>query len=153
MNLLYSERNVCEVNIKIATSKEEQDKVFQIRKNVFVDEQHVPLAIEIDQHEDEAIHFMGMLDDVPMAASRLRWAGEYGKLERICILKHLRGQSYGKQLIEAMEQTIQEYGYSKATLGAQTHAITFYERLGYHVVSEEFMDAGIPHVTMRKIFT
>src|SRR5690625_2453159 len=57
MNLLYSERNVCEVNIKIATSKEEQDKVFQIRKNVFVDEQHVPLAIEIDQHEDEAIHF------------------------------------------------------------------------------------------------
>src|SRR5690625_7910467 len=124
-----------------------------MRKSVFVEEQQVPLELELDEYEDDAIHFIGIQDDMPMAASRLRWSGEYGKLERICILKHLRGQSYGKQLIEAMEQRIHEQGYSKATLGAQTHAITFYERLGYHVVSEEFMDAGIPHVTMRKIFT
>jgi len=141
------------VNIKIATSKEERNRVFQIRKSVFVEEQQVPLELELDEYEDDAIHFIGIQDDVPMAASRLRWSGEYGKLERICILKHLRGQSYGKQLIEAMEQTIQEHGYSKAILGAQTHAVSFYERLGYQVVSEEFIDAGIPHVTMSKALT
>ncbi|HLS61458.1 MAG TPA: GNAT family N-acetyltransferase [Virgibacillus sp.] len=141
------------MNIKIATSKEERNRVFQIRKSVFVEEQQVPLELELDEYEDDAIHFIGIQDDMPMAASRLRWSGEYGKLERICILKHLRGQSYGKQLIEAMEQTIQEHGYSKAILGAQTHAVSFYERLGYQVVSEEFIDAGIPHVIMSKALT
>lgn len=139
------------MKVNIITSKEERDQAFHLRRLVFVDEQHVPLEEELDQYEDDAIHFIGIQDHVPIAASRLRWIDNYGKLERICIRKDYRGQSYGKYVIEVMEQTIREHGYSLAKLGAQTHAITFYERLGYQIVSDVFMDAGIPHVTMSKL--
>lgn len=49
-----------------------------------------------------------------------------------------------------MEEEITNNGYQKAKLNAQTHAKQFYERLGYKVVSDEFMHAGIPHVTIKK---
>ncbi|MUK88044.1 GNAT family N-acetyltransferase [Ornithinibacillus sp. L9] len=138
------------MNTKIVETNEEKKHAFQVRTIVFVDEQHVPPEEELDEHDAEAIHFIGYQDDVPIAASRLRFVDSYGKLERICVLKEHRGKSFGKQIIEAMEEVIIDKGYSKAKLNAQTHAEDFYKRLGYQTISGEFMDAGIPHVTMVK---
>lgn len=138
------------MNMKIAETTKEIDQAYTIRMKVFVDEQHVPPEIEIDEHDETAIHFIGYEDGEPIAASRLRFIDGYGKLERICVLKAFRGKSNGKQLIQTMEKVIKEHGYEKAKLNAQTHAQPFYEKLGYRTVSDEFMDAGIPHVTMVK---
>ena len=136
------------MKVKIANTKQEKDHAFQLRTTVFIHEQNVPPEEEIDSFDKEAIHFIGYNDDVPVAASRLRFVEKYGKLERICVLKEQRGKGYGKQLIQAMEKEILKNGYKKAKLNAQTHATEFYEQLGYKIISEEFMDAGIPHVTM-----
>lgn len=140
------------MNIKIATSNKEREQAYKIRTIVFVDEQKVSIEEEIDEHEDGAIHFVGYEDGVPIAASRLRWVDHMGKLERICILKEHRRKSYGTKIIQAMEDEVLKRGYSKTKLHAQTQAVEFYERLGYKVVSDEFLDAGIPHVAMTKQF-
>jgi predicted GNAT family N-acyltransferase len=139
------------VNIMQVTTKDEKQHVFQVRKTVFVDEQQVPIEMEIDEHEADAIHFLCTENGKAVGASRLRFVGAYGKLERISVLKDFRGRSYGKKIIEAMEKRIITEGYQKAKLNAQTHAIDFYEKLDYKVISDEFMDAGIPHVTMIKV--
>ncbi|MTW87224.1 GNAT family N-acetyltransferase [Virgibacillus dakarensis] len=136
--------------IKKANSDQEIKQAFQVRTTVFVDEQHVPPEEELDHFDKEAVHFIVIQNDSPIAASRLRFAGDYGKLERICVLKEQRGKSYGAQLIQAMETETAKKGYRKAKLNAQTHAENFYKRLGYETVSGEFLDAGIPHVTMIK---
>lgn len=138
------------MKIKIVETNEEKEQAFQIRATVFVDEQKVSMEEEIDEYEDEAIHFIGYKDGKPVAASRLRWVDDFGKLERICILKEFRGKSYGTDMIKAMEAIIAKEGYTKTKLNAQTRAVDFYRRLGYKVVSGEFLDAGIPHVTMTK---
>ncbi len=138
------------MNIKIVETKEEKGQAFHVRTTVFVDEQKVSMEEEIDQYEDEAIHFIGYEDGKAIAASRLRWVDDYGKLERICILKQYRGKSYGTEMIQAMETVIAKNGYTKTKLNAQTRAVDFYKRLGYKVISGEFLDAGIPHVTMTK---
>lgn len=138
------------MNILIAESQQEKQDAYRVRRLVFVEEQQVPEEIEIDEHENESIHFVGYVHEEPAAASRLRFIGQTGKLERICVLKEYRGKHYGKIMIQAMEETIRQKGYKKAKLNAQTHAVGFYQSLGYEVVSEEFMDAGIPHVTMIK---
>ncbi|WP_407703013.1 GNAT family N-acetyltransferase [Virgibacillus tibetensis] len=117
---------------------------------VFVEEQKVPPEEELDEHDKTAIHFIGYENNEPIAASRLRFVEGYGKLERICVLKNHRGKSHGRQIILAMEKLISSKGYSKAKLNAQTHAENFYQRLGYKTISGEFLDAGIPHVTMVK---
>lgn len=139
--------------IKVVSTDQEQNEAYRIRKVVFVDEQNVPMDLEIDEHEEASIHFIAYDGKDVVGASRLRFVGEYGKLERICVLKSYRGKSYGKKLIDKMEEEIINKGYKKAKLHAQTHAKEFYERLGYEVFSDEFMDAGIPHVAMTKELT
>ncbi|MET3683352.1 putative GNAT family N-acyltransferase [Alkalibacillus flavidus] len=139
------------LNVKPIETIRQKDEAFDIRKIVFVEEQNVPFEEEMDEHDDHAIHFVGYsLERRPIAASRLRFTDEYGKLERIAVLKEERGNGYGRDIILAMEEVIRDKGYPKAKLNAQTYAIKFYEKLGYEIISDEFMDAGIPHVTMVK---
>lgn len=130
------------MSIKIVETEEEKKAAFNIRQIVFVYEQQVPIELEIDSYEDEAIHFICYDGDTAIGASRLRFVDDHGKLERICILKPYRGKSYGKHLINKMEVEIVKNGYTKAKLHAQTHAKDFYHFLGYEVISDEFMDAG-----------
>lgn len=136
--------------IKIADTKQDIKKAYDVRAVVFIHEQNVPPELEHDEHDEEAIHLIGYKDNQPIAASRVRFIDNYGKLERICVLKEYRGESYGSQMIQFMEGIIAQHGYHQATLNAQTHAENFYKHLGYHTVSDEFLDAGIPHVTMVK---
>lgn len=139
------------MEIKIAETREELEQAYNIRMVVFVEEQGVPAEEELDEHDASATHFIVFDDDEAIAASRLRFTEDgYGKLERICVLKDHRGKSVGKHLILAMEEKIKQQDYQKVKLNAQTNALEFYKKLGYHKVSDEFMDAGIPHVTMIK---
>ncbi|WP_027962941.1 GNAT family N-acetyltransferase [Halalkalibacillus halophilus] len=141
------------LTVSIAKTKEQIDEAYRIRETVFVKEQNVPIEEEMDEHDDFSIHFLGHNDiGQPVAASRLRFVAEFGKLERICVLEEERGKYHGQKIIKTMEDYIRDEGYYKAKLNAQTYAIKFYEQLGYSVISEEFMDAGIPHVTMVKSF-
>lgn len=138
------------MDIKIVETKQEREQAYRVRTVVFVEEQHVPPEEELDQYDEEAIHIIGHVENRPVAASRLRFVDSYGKLERICVLASDRGKSYGKMIIQQMETEIKNNGFDKAKLNAQTHAEAFYERLGYETISGEFIDAGIPHVTMVK---
>lgn len=148
LHLIRSNDNKMEIKI-VETDAQRKDAYF-VRNTVFVDEQNVPAELEIDELEEEAIHFVGYEKNEPVAASRLRLVEEYGKLERICVLKGYRGLSFGKQIIQEMERIITEKGFKKAKLNAQVQAEEFYGSLGYKTISGEFMDAGIPHVTMTK---
>lgn len=141
------------MEIRIVETDLEKEHAYQIRHIVFVEEQNVPIEREVDEYEDECIHFIGYKDNEPIAAGRLRWVEDYGKLERLCVKREYRGQSYGTQMIQAMENEIKRHGYKYAKLNAQTHAEKFYKRLGYETIPGEFMDAGIPHVTMVKTLT
>ena len=140
------------MNVRQVTTDKEREDAFQVRMTVFVEEQKVPPEEELDAHDETAIHFISYDEEKAVAASRLRFVEEYGKLERICVLKTYRGRDIGKQIIHEMEAVILKNGYKKAKLNAQTHAQVFYQKLGYETVSREFMDAGIPHVTMIKTF-
>ena len=135
--------------IAVATSEELQD-AFSVRKKVFVEEQGVPIEEEIDQYDDAATHFVLYQNGSPKGAGRFRILDGIGKIERICVDCSLRGQGGGKAIMKEIEDYAKEQSISALKLNAQTHAIPFYESLGYEVVSDEFLDAGIPHKTMKK---
>lgn len=139
------------MEIKQVTTRDELEDAFTVRKIVFVDEQQVPEEEEIDQFEDDATHVV-LYDDQekPAGAGRVRVLDGIGKLERICVLSTTRGTGAGRTIVKKLEDIVADQGVNKLKLNAQTHAIPFYEKLGYEVVSDEFMDAGIPHVTMIK---
>lgn len=135
----------------VKVEKENQLKdAFSVRVKVFVDEQKVPPEEEIDQYEDVATHFVVYDHGKPIGAGRLRELDGYGKLERICIDADHREKGIGKLIMDAIEVEGKNQGHTAFKLNSQTQAIGFYRKLGYEVCSEEFLDAGIPHVTMKK---
>ena len=139
------------MDIKIVTNEEELQQAYQVRKIVFVDEQKVPVEEEIDHLEEESTHFLVMIEnDEPIGAGRFRIVDNYGKVERICVLPQARSTGVGRSLMEAIEQHALSQGLEITKLNAQVQAIPFYKSLGYGIISEEFLDAGIPHRTMKK---
>ncbi|HLR69894.1 MAG TPA: GNAT family N-acetyltransferase [Pseudogracilibacillus sp.] len=136
--------------VKIIQTEKELNDAYDIRKQVFVDEQQVPMDLEIDEFEQDAMHFLYVEDNIPVGASRLRFVEHAGKLERICVLPAYRGKGYSKELIQTMEDEIVQREMDKAVLHAQIQVTPLYESVGYEIVSDEFMDAGIPHVEMTK---
>lgn len=138
------------MTVKVVENPKELEDAYTVRKIVFVDEQNVPFEEEIDQFENDATHFVLYHEGSPVGAGRFRNVEGYGKVERICVLKEARNIGAGKAIMETIESHAREKDFRKVKLNAQTQAIPFYEKLGYEVVSEEFMDAGIPHKTMVK---
>ncbi|MDQ0198216.1 GNAT family N-acetyltransferase [Neobacillus ginsengisoli] len=138
------------MTVKIVGNQQELEDAFSVRRTVFIEEQNVPAEEEIDHHEKEAAHFILYHGGLPIGAGRFRVVDGYGKVERICVVKEARKTGAGKEIMKAVENYACENGIHKLKLNAQTHAIPFYAGLGYEVVSEEFLDAGIPHKTMVK---
>ncbi|RKL68839.1 GNAT family N-acetyltransferase [Salipaludibacillus neizhouensis] len=138
------------VQVLVARTVEELRDVYDVRRQVFIEEQGVPAEIEVDEKEKESIHLVAYHDNQPIGAGRLRLEENYGKAERVCILAEMRGKGLGAALMKEMEQVARERGMDKLKLNAQTHAESFYKGNGYATVSDTFYDAGILHVTMEK---
>jgi predicted GNAT family N-acyltransferase len=138
------------MKVEIVQTINQLQEAFRVRTLVFVEEQKVPAEEEIDQHEEEAIHFLLVHEGKSVGAGRFRELDQKGKVERICVLSSVRGKGAGKVIMEAIESYAQSQMIPTLKLNAQTQAIPFYEKLGYTIVSDEFLDAGIPHKTMEK---
>ena len=122
-----------------------------LRRVVFIDEQGVSEEDEVDGLDGEAIHLLAFDGDEPVGTARLLVKGAVGKIGRVCVLPVARGTGLGAALIRAaLDELRRQPGVTVAYLGSQSHATGFYEKLGFVVEGEEFMDAGIPHRHMRR---
>lgn len=119
-----------------------------IRRRVFIEEQNVPEALELDELDATAVHLLATQDGRPVGTARLLIDGKTAKIGRVAILPELRGTGAGAALMRAALEELRARGVRTAKLGAQTHAIGFYERLGFTVYGPEYDDAGIPHRDM-----
>ena len=136
--------------IDVAENFQDRATVFAIRGAVFVAEQRVPIAEEPDVHDADAEHLLARIDGNPVGTGRLVADGRRGVLGRLAVLPEARGTGTGAALAGAIEERARKLGLSEMELHAQTHALGFYQRLGYIARGEEYMDAGIPHLDMRK---
>lgn len=117
-----------------------------IRFAVFVEEQKVPEEAEIDERDPHCVHALAWSDDGrPLGTGRLLPDGHIG---RMAVRVEARRLGVGSALLVALMDEARRRGHAQAALSAQTHAIGFYRRHGYAVVSGEYMDCGIPHVDM-----
>ena len=141
-------------DVKIVTTNQEREDAFSVRRKVFVEEQGVPLSLELDELDETADHFVVYTENTPIGAGRIREIDNgIGKVERVCILPEFRGKRLGKLIMQALEDHAASKDFEKVVLNAQSYAIPFYEKIGYVITSPEFMDADIPHRTMEKTIT
>ena len=123
-----------------------------IRSQVFIEEQNVPEELEIDEFDPEAIHFLveyktPSVQDAYIATARLLKDGHIG---RIAVIKACRNRGVGSKLLQHILLKSKKLGHLEVFLHAQIDAKSFYEKHGFYVQGEIFMEAGIPHVNMIK---
>ena len=116
-----------------------------IRHRVFVDEQHVPIELEIDEHDPQAQHWLASLGDTAVGTVRLLSDGHIG---RMAVLADYRGKHIGQDMLDTVIASAKAQQFPLLRLAAQQHAIGFYRKAGFKIYGEPFMDAGIPHVSM-----
>ncbi|MFJ4889617.1 MULTISPECIES: GNAT family N-acetyltransferase [unclassified Streptomyces] len=147
--------------VRVAEEATDREACFRVRKDVFVGEQGVPEDIEYDAYDAGALHVLAVREDgVPLGTGRLlhgeaaaaKTGGDpaVGSLGRLAVTREARGLGVGAALVGAIERAARARGLAAVDLHAQTHALGFYERLGYAAYGPEFPDAGIPHRAMRK---
>ncbi len=117
-----------------------------IRRIVLIEEQRVPLTEEWDGRDDDCRHFLALLNGAPVGTARLLPDAHIG---RVAVLAEARDSGIGAALMLAAIETARRESYPAVELAAQTHALPFYERLGFTAFGDEFLDAGIPHRNMR----
>jgi predicted GNAT family N-acyltransferase len=139
-------------NKKIQVNKvndpESLEKVFAIRREVFVGEQNCPPELEWE-FEEESVHFLATADGEPAGACRWRKTENGYKLERFAVLRKFRGFGIGQELVKTVLADLPaDAGY--IYLNAQIQAMPLYAKFGFEKTGPEFEEAGIRHYKMVK---
>ncbi len=126
----------------------ELEDCLAIRRVVFIEGQNVPEHEEVDGRDAECLHYIGRVGGTPAATARVLPLGDKAKIQRVAVLEQMRSGGSGSQLMRYILDDLRGRGFKTAVLGSQTHAIGFYEKLGFTAFGPEYDDAGIPHRDM-----
>ena len=135
---------MAQLEIHPVRNKKELNQIFTIRKQVFIQEQHVPEEEEMDGFDTEAEQFIAYYQHQPIGCARIRT----NKLERIAILRKYRGNGYGTQLTKYLINHQKNQGFNEIYLYSQTTVSEFYTKLGFKKRGPLFYEAGIEHIEM-----
>lgn len=145
--------------IRILESKKDRLLGFKLRTEVFVNEQNVPIELELDEKDnsEHTIHIGYFNGDELIGIARLiDMDKEVIHIGRVAIDKHHRGKGIGHKLILGCEDIAKKVLNRdfNIELSAQVYVETFYKKLGYNRINNNiYIDAGIEHIDMRKTIT
>ena len=126
-------------------------EIAALRTRVFVEEQGVPPEIEQDDADATAVHVLSRdAAGRVVATGRLIERGGAAVIGRMAADPAVRGRGHGAAVLVELHRQAALRGHREVELHAQVTARGFYERAGYTAVGEEYEEAGIAHVTMRR---
>lgn len=134
----------------VAWTPAERAEILALRRAVFVDEQGVPPALEVDDFEEQAEHALARLDGRVVGCLRWRRLGRAGivKIERVAVRREARGRGVARTLLRWLLARLDGMGLGPLVLDAQVPALGLYAGLGFQPEGAPFEEAGIPHQRM-----
>ena len=137
---------------KELTTKELYD-LLQLRSEVFVVEQDCVYQ-DVDGQDQKALHVLGYKNEKLAAYTRIFEPGYYfenASIGRVVVSEEERQYKYGYDIMKASIEAIKNhYNETKIKISAQTYLKRFYNNLGFFEVGEEYLEDGIPHISMIK---
>ncbi|WP_317366408.1 GNAT family N-acetyltransferase [uncultured Tyzzerella sp.] len=125
---------------------------FDIRKQVFINEQNVPEEIEIDGSDKYAKNMILKVDNKPIGTGRLIVIDNKMYIGRVAILKEYRKKGYATHLVKFLLAEAKNMGYNEVFIHSQSYVKDFYEKIGFVAFGKEFIEANIPHINMKITF-
>ena len=138
-------------SVKIGDWHAQQLHARAVRDDVFINEQNIPVALEWDEMDSVSLHAVAYGEaGLAIGTGRLLPDGHIG---RMAVTRAMRGAGVGGAILHALMQAARVRGDKAVVLSAQTRAASFYLSHGFASEGGEFMEAGIPHVQMRHVFS
>ncbi|QEY21892.1 GNAT family N-acetyltransferase [Psychrobacillus sp. AK 1817] len=126
-------------------------EILKLRVEVFVVEQNCPYP-ELDNYDQHALHLSYKENNEIIAYCRIIPGGhkyEECSIGRVIVKEHARGRGLARILmLEAIEKAERTWNVPSIRICAQSHLQKFYHSVGFHTISNEFEEDGIPHVYM-----
>lgn len=123
--------------------------ILRLRAEVFVVEQDCPYQ-DLDDRDRDAYHVWAETDGEVVGCLRVfMYDGTYAQIGRVVTSRKIRGKGWGMEMMKAGIHIVKEhYGNAPILIHAQAYATGFYEKLGFRISSEPFLEDGIPHYEM-----
>jgi len=125
--------------------------ILQLRSEIFVVEQNC-IYNDLDGFDKEAVHLFHKKEGKIVAYARILKPGTRFadfSIGRVVVKESERGTGLGIELMEAAKiYIINELGATKIKISAQSYLQRFYENLGFEVITEMYLEDGIPHFGM-----
>ena len=135
--------------ILIKTWLEAKEEAYLVRKNVFIEEQGVPVDMELDVFDPTAKHALAYVGSECVGTARLiALPRNVGRIGRMAVLQAYRRRGIGRQLLNALLESCKSQGVAQLELHAQLSAMPFYEQFGFIAQGEMYYEAGIAHRDM-----
>ncbi|MGB5396739.1 MAG: GNAT family N-acetyltransferase [Gammaproteobacteria bacterium] len=138
--------NPAEIRIADWNNNDDRAALRMIRKQVFIDEQQVPVELEWDEFDDSSTHFLATVNHAAVATARLKTDGQLG---RMAVLKACRHRGIGASLLKYILAYARMQSLAELYCHAQISALDFYRQHGFNEFGETFLDAGIVHRAMK----
>ena len=120
-----------DLSVEIVRDLADFMKVVAIRSSVFLAEQDCPYEEEFDNNDLSSLHLIAYLRGEPVATLRIRFFAGFAKIERVCVMKHVRGGALVKLMIETAVDVIARKGYTLAIGYIQKRLVPFWKQLGF----------------------
>jgi predicted GNAT family N-acyltransferase len=124
---------------------------FAVRRAVFIGEQGIDPAIEMDGRDADAVHYLAAQAGRPVGTARVRLlAPGRVKVERVAVLADARRRGIGRRIMQRILDDCARDGTRCIELSAQLYIEAFYRGLGFVADGAPYEEVGIPHIHMHK---
>ena len=131
----------------IARIPDELPVIYEIRREVFVEEQGLTSTV-VDEPDDRfSVHVLAAVGDETVGAGRVTFIGDEAQIAWVAVRRPYRRHGVGRAVMDALLD-VSRQGANIVSLNAQTHALTFYEALGFKSIGRRFYMAHIEHQHM-----
>jgi predicted GNAT family N-acyltransferase len=118
------------ITVRIARDPNDLMTVFAIRSAVYLVEQDCPMEEEFDGNDLVAAHFLGFVGNEPVACLRVRFFGDFAKVERLAVRHQYRKSRVSFKLVQASVEYLKRKGFRKIYGQAQDRLVDFWAHFG-----------------------
>ena len=140
-----------EFSYKLISSDSELQSAFEVRRQVFIEEQGISEDLELDGYDQEALHMVVKEGERVIGTARVHFLGTgQAKLERMAVLRSFRRRGIGRRIISFLNEELRNRQIKQVVLHAQYSAIVFYKSCGFEESGLPFWEAAIKHIKMQR---
>ncbi len=143
------------ISVTIVSWQSKNKQLKQIRENVFIKEQKVPVELEWDGLDEQATHVLAELlsdqsqtEKLAIGTARIIIKNKQAHIGRMAVLTDWRAQGIGSNILQYCINHCRKNNIEQIVINAQVYVTKFYQQAGFKTTGKTFSDAGIAHKQM-----